>query len=111
MYCPSCGAPNDDSAKFCAKGGSQLSSAAGPIPPPPPPNAGSTMRGGTPVAGPKTFATGKNPPVAMILSILIPGVGQFYNGDMKKGAVMLAAAIVGGVITVGLVWLGILIWS
>jgi len=47
----------------------------------------------------------------MILSILIPGVGQFYNGDMKKGAVMLAAAIVGGVITVGLVWLGILIWS
>ena len=69
------------------------------------------MRGETPVAGPKTFATGKNPIVAMILSILIPGVGQFYNGDMKKGAVMLAAAIVGGVFTLGLVWLGMMIWS
>jgi TM2 domain-containing membrane protein YozV len=35
-------------------------------------------------------AAGKNPVVAVLLSCFIPGVGQFYNGDNKKGAIMLA---------------------
>ena len=67
---------------------------------------------GTP-AGPvaKQYAVGKNPVTALILSILIPGVGQFYNNDVKKGAIMLGGAIVGGVLTFGVAWLGILIWS
>jgi TM2 domain-containing membrane protein YozV len=65
-----------------------------------------------PVApGQKQYAVGKSPAVALILSILIPGVGQFYNNDVKKGAIMLGAAIVGGAITLGVAWLGILIWS
>jgi TM2 domain-containing membrane protein YozV len=55
--------------------------------------------------------TGKNPTVATILSLLIVGVGQFYNGDVKKGVVMLVIAILLGGVTVGIGWLGIAIWS
>jgi TM2 domain-containing membrane protein YozV len=74
------------------------------------------MRGGpvstsTSTAVGKQYVTGKNPPVAMILSFFIPGVGQFYNGDMKKGAVMLGAAVVFGALTAGLGWLAMAIWS
>jgi hypothetical protein len=31
----------------------------------------------------------KNPGVAMLLSILIPGGGQFYNGELGKGTLVL----------------------
>jgi TM2 domain-containing membrane protein YozV len=34
-------------------------------------------------------AAGKTPGMALILSFLVPGVGQIYNGDTKKGGVML----------------------
>jgi len=63
-----------------------------------------------PAAG-KQYAVGKSPATALILSILIPGVGQFYNNDVKKGAIMLGGAILLGVLTLGLAWLGILVWS
>ena len=72
------------------------------------------MRGGstsTSTAVVKQYATGKNAAVAMILSLFIPGVGQFYNGDMKKGGIMLGAAVIFGALTAGLVWLAIAIWS
>ena len=39
----------------------------------------------------------KNPVVSCILSILIPGVGQFYNGEPLKGVVQLGG-VIGGVI-------------
>ena len=69
--------------------------------------------------------SGKNPRAALVFSILIPGLGQFYNGDNKKGVVMLLLAIVPekGVLmllmkivpaALGInwfVWLGVLIWS
>jgi TM2 domain-containing membrane protein YozV len=55
--------------------------------------------------------TGKSPVVAAILSLLIVGVGQFYNGDSKKGAIMLVAAIVLGTASVGLLWFACAIWS
>jgi TM2 domain-containing membrane protein YozV len=55
--------------------------------------------------------TGKNPVVAAVLSVFIVGVGQFYNGDSKKGAAMLIGALVLGVATAGLLWLPIAIWS
>jgi TM2 domain-containing membrane protein YozV len=40
----------------------------------------------------------KNPGVAAVLSALIPGIGQFYNGDFLRGIFWL-------IITPGL-WLG-----
>ena len=39
--------------------------------------------------------TGKNPTVALVISIFLGafGGGQFYNGDWKKGLAMAAATI------------------
>jgi TM2 domain-containing membrane protein YozV len=56
-------------------------------------------------------ATGKNPALAAFLSAIVPGLGQFYNGDVKKGWIRLAIAVVGGSATYGLVWFGAAIWS
>jgi TM2 domain-containing membrane protein YozV len=55
--------------------------------------------------------SGKNPVVAAILSAVIVGVGQFYNGDMKKGAAMLIGAVLLGAATAGVAWLALAIWS
>ena len=56
-------------------------------------------------------ATGKNPALAAFLSAIVPGLGQFYNGDVKKGWIRLGIAVVGGGATYGLAWLGAAIWS
>ncbi|HET9285615.1 MAG TPA: zinc-ribbon domain-containing protein [Candidatus Angelobacter sp.] len=44
--------------------------------------------------GLKPYAVGKNPALAVFLSFLIPGVGQFYCGANSKGAIMLAIFLV-----------------
>jgi TM2 domain-containing membrane protein YozV len=36
------------------------------------------------------------PVIAAILSLIVPGLGQIYGGEAKKGATILAAAIVMG---------------
>ena len=36
----------------------------------------------------------KSEALALILSLLIPGLGQIYNGQVSKGAMMIVAAIV-----------------
>jgi len=105
MFCSKCGAPQDDKVKFCAKCGA--------------PATGTElveekrMRGVSepkPQTG-KRYAAGKNPTLATVLSILIVGVGQFYNGDVKKGLIMLGGAVVGGLFTYGIAWLGVAVWS
>jgi len=111
MFCPNCGAQNADTAKFCEKCGTGLAAAA---PAPAPPHPDTRMRGVEP--GPThsgQVVADKNPAVALVLSLVLPGlaIGQFYNGDIKKGAVMLAVAVIGGMISGGLVTLGIWIWS
>ena len=110
MFCPNCGTANDDNAKFCHKCGQQLGSAT------PSPQGGAPderLRGGGQVVatGDKRYATGKNPTVALILSLVIVGVGQFYNGDVKKGAVMLVGGIVLVLLTAGIGWIPVWIWS
>jgi TM2 domain-containing membrane protein YozV len=71
------------------------------------------MRGAAPpaAAGERRLATGKNPTVAVILSLLIVGGGQFYNGEMKKGAIMLGIAVVLLALTVGVGWFAVAVWS
>jgi TM2 domain-containing membrane protein YozV len=65
--------------------------------------------------GGKGFAVGKSPGLAVFLSFLIPGVGQFYCGANSKGAIMLAIYIVSWFMTafaigfLGIV--GVWIWS
>lgn len=48
--------------------------------------------------GMQTMTPTKNPGVAAVLSLIIPGVGQFYNGDFLRGLFWL-------IVTPGL-WIG-----
>lgn len=113
MFCSKCGAQNDDAAKFCQKCGASLTVGAPPQPQPQPAAGGDTRRGqGTEAAGPgKRYAGDKNPVLAAVLSLIICGVGQFYNGDIKKGAVMLLGFLLLFVPTGGIASLAIGIWS
>ena len=110
MFCSACGANNEAAAKFChACGGAVAQGAA--IPHAPVADGGAMRGGATVVVGGPRVVTGKSPVVAAILSALIVGLGQFYNGDTKKGAIMLVAALVLGIATAGVLWLGLAIWS
>jgi TM2 domain-containing membrane protein YozV len=60
---------------------------------------------------PVPVPTDKSPVLAAVLSGLIVGLGQFYNGDVKKGAAMLVGAIVLGTATFGLLWFALAVWS
>ena len=109
MFCSACGASNDATAKFCRACGAALGGAPGP---PPPPDPGTMRDAGE--RRPQTVRsspTGKNPVLAAVLSAVIVGVGQFYNGDMKKGAIMLIGAVFLGAATAGVLWLALAIWS
>jgi TM2 domain-containing membrane protein YozV len=109
MFCSACGTNNEPTAKFCRSCGVALSPATAP---PSMPNPG-TMRGTGQHTQTITQAppTGKNPVLAAVLSAVIVGVGQFYNGDIKKGAAMLIGAVVLGAATAGVLWLALAIWS
>ena len=108
MFCSACGTNNDTAAKFCRACGAALGDASPPAAPP----EQETMRGaGERRPGAVHHPSGKNPVVAAVLSAVIVGVGQFYNGDMKKGAVMLLGAVLLGAATAGVAWLALAIWS
>jgi len=109
MFCSNCGSANEDEAKFCQKCGHTLAADAPAAAPPPPPDA--RMRDTQTASTAGQTVTGKNPVLATVLSVIIPGAGQFYNGDHKKGAVMLVIAIVLGVFTGGLGWLALIVWA
>jgi TM2 domain-containing membrane protein YozV len=130
MYCTRCGSPNSDAGRFCEKCGMSLAgggastgqAAPPPLPPDPPAQphgyyADPRVRGGAGPMGPTGVATpaAKNPAVAVLLSFFIPGVGQFYNGDNQKGALMLGGFILSAILTMVMIgfigMLGIWIWS
>jgi TM2 domain-containing membrane protein YozV len=47
---------------------------------------------------PKPIKSRKEPALACVMSILLPGLGQFYNGEAAKGAIMLGASVFGVVL-------------
>lgn len=53
----------------------------------------------------------KNPILAMILSLVIVGVGQIYNGQTTKGILMCIGGIIGGALSATLLWWVIALWS
>jgi TM2 domain-containing membrane protein YozV len=57
----------------------------------------------------------KNPGLAAVLSFLISGVGQIYNGEIGKGILIIVVQIVNAVLmmlVIGFItWLGVWIWS
>jgi TM2 domain-containing membrane protein YozV len=92
MYCGKCGTPNNESARFCERCGLVLgeqaaAATAGGVSVPIP--ADVRVRGAVAQSSGET-----NPAVALTLSLFIPGAGQFYNGDNKRGALMLGGALI-----------------
>jgi hypothetical protein len=62
--------------------------------PPPSGYADPRVRGGQPYpSAPSNTAPG-NPALAAVLSAFLPAVGQFYNGDNKKGSLLLLGYLV-----------------
>lgn len=108
MNCQSCQADNPAAARFCVRCGTAL------VPdtrvrgaPSPAPSAVPSAY--APYAPPALAA--KSPAIAAVLSLVVAGLGQFYNGDAKKGAVMLFVAVLLAGPTVGLGWLAVIVWS
>ena len=101
MFCSHCGADNDDSYKFCEKCGKSLTSQA---------LVDERMRGSRSVTV-KTYADGKVTWAAVLLSFLVCGGGQLYNGDFKKGLVMFGGAVVLAFVTAGVGTLFVWVWG
>ena len=124
MYCPNCGFDNVAGGQFCEKCGTRLPTTAPPgggyappppgggqqYPPPPPYQGGAVSPGGR-------YAEGKTAGVALVLSFLLVGLGQLYNGDIKKCfamwgvflVIILLAVFTGG--AAGFLGFGVWIWS
>ena len=47
----------------------------------------------------------KIPWLAVLLSVVLPGLGQIYNGQIKKGALLILLAVVGGTAICGVGYL------
>lgn len=72
MYCKHCGGEVNEKAEICTKCGVRI-----------------------------RVSTVVNPATAAVLSVFMPGVGQFYNRDVWKGVAFLVAVSVLLVTTVG----------
>jgi TM2 domain-containing membrane protein YozV len=81
MICQKCAATNDVGATYCRKCGSTLMPERFPASRPANPMSMEveTIR----------YAVARTPRVAFLFSAVFPGLGQFYNGDFKKGALIL----------------------
>lgn len=77
MYCHSCGSEINDKAEICVKCGVRVKN---------PP-----------------VVQQKSPGTALLLSLLIMGVGQIYNGQATKGIIIMIVLIILGISVVG--WL------
>ena len=113
MFCSKCGSANDDAARFCAKCGAPFAAAGTGAAPGGAADPGTVRAPAPPPPAAVPSATGKNPTVALVLSIIFGalGGGQFYNGDWKKGLAMAGGTILLGVATGGLVSFAIWVWS
>ena len=112
MYCHSCGAQLDDNVKFCNKCGAKqlIDSTEKNQKQKEQENDTNTQHMRT-NADNVIYADNKNPWIALVLSLLIVGLGQFYNGDIKKGIIMFAAVIITSTMSVGIVWFIIALYS
>lgn len=73
-------------------------------PPPPPPAAGPSGPGG---GGGLVYPTQppKDPVLILVLNLLVAGgVGYIIMGQKTKGIVAIAATVVGGIVTCGVLW-------
>jgi len=69
-FCQFCGADIDARAEICPKCGVRVAPPPAAAPPPP-------------------AAAGQRPVLALILSFLLPGLGQIYCGETQRGIIMI----------------------
>lgn len=100
MKCSKCQAENQKDSKFCFSCGGLLETVA-------PFDEGIRRSRSTD----KKYAQGKSPILAAVLSGLIVGLGQLYNGDFLKGIVMFVMAVVLFVPTAGISYFPMCFWS
>ena len=81
MYCPNCGMQIPDSEKFCEHCGTKL-------------EPGETVSSGTDRTMAAIMVNKKSEALALILSLLISGLGQMYVGKIGRGLGLLAAEII-----------------
>ena len=82
MYCQNCGSQLPDSAKFCDRCGAKVGADT------------ERSNSNTEYNMASIMVNKKSEALALILSLLIPGLVQIYNGQVSKGAMMIVAAIV-----------------
>lgn len=99
MFCRYCGSPNNDNDTYYKKCNKQINTSR------------DLKTENVNIDYTSVSNTGKKPVLACILSLLIVGLGQLYNGDYKKSVAMFVLAIVTGSITVGVLWFTVGIWS
>ena len=95
-FCPECGKPIEPTMKHCPNCGNPLKpssqSSSGPSSQPTMPQPTERMYGA------------KNPGLAAFLSLIIPGGGQIYLGNVKRGVMILALVPCLALIMAGLWW-------
>ena len=102
MKCFNCGKENDMFASFCNNCGNKIKA---------PNRIDSQNTSNQNTQSEKVYAQNKNPFIALGLSLIFVGLGQFYNGDKIKGAVMLIGAIITGLMTYTVAWWCFSIWT
>ena len=104
VICPNCG-KNTPEGKFCEHCGASVQTAQTfqqPV-------AQQPVYTQQPSQGTKQDK--KNPILALILSLIICGVGQMYNGQLLKGVIMLVVTIIMAIATLWPISLIIVIYS
>jgi TM2 domain-containing membrane protein YozV len=101
MKCSRCGTENQADSKFCYNCSEPLNLVS---------SSDEGIRG-RPSSTAKKYAHDKNSTTALLLSLIpIPGIGQFYNGDVIKGLAMLIGSFVLLQTSIGISFL-IWIWA
>jgi TM2 domain-containing membrane protein YozV len=93
-YCPECGKPlANEAAKFCDNCGAKLSAAPTiTVQPPKSGTAGSSTQGPVTLVQP---VEEKSTAVAAICSLVIPGLGQVYDGKLERGLLIFFGTVIG----------------
>lgn len=100
MFCPNCGARNEDNAKFCSGCGSALGASAPGTQAPSQPSYSTPAQ---PYSAPPPPGQ-KNPTLAAILNFFFPGIGYWYWGYRKVASVPPILLFIGVLIVDYLLW-------